>query len=67
MYFNPENADSIATAIIKLIESPKLREIIAKMAFDRAKKYSWIRCTLETFSFLSQVLDEYKQNNIPST
>lgn len=67
VYFDPENADSIATAILKLIESPKLREINAKMAFDRAQKYSWIRCTTETFSFLSQVLDEYKQNNITST
>jgi len=67
VYFDPENADSIATAILKLIESPKLREKNAKMAFDRAKKYSWIRCTTETFSFLSQVSDEYKKNKITFT
>jgi glycosyltransferase involved in cell wall biosynthesis len=67
VYFDPENTDSIATSILKLIESTKLREKNAKMAFDQAQNYSWTRCATETFSFLSQVLDEYNQNNIPST
>jgi glycosyltransferase involved in cell wall biosynthesis len=67
VYFDPENVDSIAAAILKLIKTPKLREKNSKMAFDKAQKYSWIRCTTETFSLLSQVLDEYKQNSITST
>jgi glycosyltransferase involved in cell wall biosynthesis len=66
VYFDPENADSITSAIRKLIESPELRAKNAIMAFDQAQKYSWSLCTAETFSFLSQVLYEYKQKKYDS-
>ena len=64
VYFEPENVDSIAFAIRTLIGSPELREKNSEMAFEQAQKYSWPRCAAETFSFLSQVLDDYKQNNL---
>ena len=63
-YFDPENADSIALAIQTLIESPELRAKKAKMAFEQAQRFSWSRCSTETFSFLSHILDDYKKNNL---
>ena len=60
-YFDPENADSIAFAIQTLIESPELRAKKAKMAFEQAQRFSWSRCSTETFSFLSHIFDDYKK------
>ena len=57
------NIDSIVSAIRTLIESPELRVKNAKMAFEQAQKYSWPQCAEKTLSFLSQILDDYKQNN----
>ena len=66
VYFDPENADSIASAIRTLIESPALRAKKAKMVFEQAQKYSWQRCASETFSFISKVFGGYEQNNLAS-
>lgn len=53
VYFDPEDAKSIANALRKLIESPDLRTKLAQAAFDRAQAYSWRRCADETFGFLA--------------
>jgi glycosyltransferase involved in cell wall biosynthesis len=55
VYFEPEIPEDIARALRGLIESPKLRAEKARMAFERAKHYSWRRCADETFSFLATV------------
>jgi glycosyltransferase involved in cell wall biosynthesis len=55
VYFDPEDPESIAKVVRKLIESPDLRAEKARMAFDRAQGYSWRRCADETFSFLATV------------
>ena len=59
-YFDPENSDSISLAIQKMIESPELRAEKAKTAFEQAQRFSWTRCSTETFSFLSKILNDYK-------
>jgi len=59
-YFDPENSDSIAQAIQKLIESPKLRAEKAKIAFELSQKYSWTKCITESISFLSKIFEDYK-------
>ena len=64
VYFNPENTESIVSAIRKLIESPELRVKNTKLALEQAQKYSWSQCASETFLFLSQVLDDYKKKNL---
>jgi glycosyltransferase involved in cell wall biosynthesis len=63
VYFDPENADSISDAILKLIRSPELRVKNAEMAFEKAQIYSWSLCAESTFSFLSHVLKDYTNNH----
>jgi glycosyltransferase involved in cell wall biosynthesis len=55
IYFNPEDAGSIAKAIRQLIVSPDLRAAKAQAAFERMSGYSWRRCADETFRFLAHV------------
>ena len=51
VYFNPEDADSIAQAIEQIIQSPELRLTIAKKAKLLAEDYTWKRCSNETMNF----------------
>jgi len=60
VYFNPENSNSIAAVLRHFIESPRLREQLAQLAFERAQGYTWIRCADETFGFLARIA---KQTN----
>ncbi len=53
VYFNPENADSIAAAVEKIITNSDLRISISKRAKELSEQYSWDRCGSETWSFLS--------------
>jgi len=62
VYFDPENSDSIAFAIRKLIKSPKLREKISQSAFQKAHQYSWTNCANETFKFFLHVVNDYNRN-----
>ena len=50
--FDPENPSEIARAIRQLIEDQQLRECVAAKARQNAEKYSWQRCSNETFSFV---------------
>jgi len=54
-YFNPEDIQSIADALFKLIKSHKLRQEAAYLAYDRAQIYAWKRCADTTFNFLAQI------------
>jgi glycosyltransferase involved in cell wall biosynthesis len=58
VYFNPCDANDIASALRKLIYSADLRNNIAQSAFARAQQYSWKRCADETFAFLSKIAKE---------
>ena len=57
-YFNPEERDSIYKAIIKLINSPNKRAQKAEIAFNISEKYSWEKCSHQTFRFLSSLVKE---------
>ena len=52
-YFDPEDPDSIANALRRLVESASLRRTLAERAFARAQGYSWARCAEGTFEFLA--------------
>jgi N-acetyl sugar amidotransferase len=52
VYFNPEDVDSIATAIEKIILDHDLRERIAHRAKKLSEQYSWSRCADETLDFI---------------
>jgi len=54
IYFNPEDADTIAEAIEQIIQSPALRLAIAQRAKTLSQQYSWKRCADETFSFIAE-------------
>ncbi len=54
VYFEPEDPQDIARALLELIESAPLRARLATAAFERAKSYSWDRCARETFAFLAR-------------
>ena len=58
VYFDPRNPESIAEAVIRLIEDKDLREKIAWNNFEKAKKYTWRRCVNETFKFFRFVHDK---------
>jgi glycosyltransferase involved in cell wall biosynthesis len=55
VYFDPEDAASIARALRELIASPQLCRQRARAAARRARQFSWSRCARETFDFLAKV------------
>ena len=56
VYFDPEDCNSISIAIERLITDNILRIETAKVANNLSRKYSWSRCSYETFRHLVQVL-----------
>lgn len=52
VFFNPEDADSIAKAVESLVTRPDLRGACASRARVLADQYSWSRCGGETWEFL---------------
>jgi glycosyltransferase involved in cell wall biosynthesis len=55
VYFDPEDAGSIARALREVFASPELRQRIAAGAYERAGAWSWARCAADTFDFLAEV------------
>lgn len=55
VYFDPEDAESIAVAIEKIIIDQGLRLTIAKRAKTLSEQYSWARCAAETWDFVIAV------------
>lgn len=64
LYFNPEQPVEIANAIKKLFDNPELRFQLAWAAFKKVQKYSWHRCTKETFSFIADLAVNNKNSSI---
>lgn len=55
VYFDPENPNSIAASIRRLIDSPELRTKMSQAAYERARQFSWSRCADETFALISHL------------
>ncbi len=64
VYFDPEDPQSITTALQRLIASPELRTQLASASFAAAQQYTWRRCADETFHFLAEAYSKYFQNGI---
>jgi glycosyltransferase involved in cell wall biosynthesis len=60
VYFNPEQPETIASALRKLIDSPQLRAELSQASHQRAQQFSWQRCADQTFSFLGTVTRQHK-------
>jgi glycosyltransferase involved in cell wall biosynthesis len=52
-YFDPQEPQSIALAISRLIQNPQLRVQKAARAKALAAEYSWARCASETWRFIA--------------
>ena len=57
-YFDPQDPQSIAQAIHRLINDPARRAEIALRAKTLAAQYSWSRCADETWAFIAQTYRE---------
>jgi glycosyltransferase involved in cell wall biosynthesis len=55
VFFDPENVQSVADAILALMGDPALRARAGRAAQIRARQYSWTRCAHETFAFLARI------------
>ncbi len=62
VYFNPEDYNSIALSIDKLIFDDEFRNQIAKKSFHHAKNFSWEKCSNSTFKYISKVHRKYYEN-----
>lgn len=60
IYFDPESAAEIATAIRQLIESPELREEKAELGLRYSRVYTWERCASESFAYLAEVASRHR-------
>ena len=54
IFFDPEDAESIAKAIEQIIKSPKLRLDLAQRAKTLSQQYTWDRCADETLAFVAK-------------
>ena len=59
VYFDPENDDSIASAIEQLIIHPTLRVAKSQRAKALSAEYSWQRCADETWRYVAHTYDRY--------
>ena len=64
VFFNPEQPEDIARALLELIESPQARTELARASYGRVQEYSWLRCADETFRFLVGVIQQRKKEII---
>lgn len=55
VYFDPEDAVSIAATVERLITDSEKRREVSRQALERSKLFSWERCASQTFAFLSEV------------
>lgn len=63
IYFDPQRPEQIASAIEQLAMNPELRERKARMAFERARSYSWERCANETFQFFADCANQARRSS----
>jgi glycosyltransferase involved in cell wall biosynthesis len=63
VYFNPQSPSSIANSISLLWNNLNLRIALSKKALALSKKYSWDKCTKETFSSLKLTLQSHIKKN----
>jgi glycosyltransferase involved in cell wall biosynthesis len=62
VYFEPENPQSIYTAVKSLLEDSELRKKSSEKAKALSLAYSWERCSDETFQLLQEIIK--KQNKL---
>ncbi len=61
VYFDPENSDSIAAALERLVSDTELRARVAQRARILSQQFSWTRCAKETWTFLRQNVSRWAE------
>lgn len=56
-YFNPLDIHDMAEKIIRVIDSPELRQELIKKGSEQVKKYSWEKMARETLAIYQKALD----------
>jgi len=62
-YFNPTSVCETEKVIEKLINNSTRRSEISKSAYELAKKYSWKRCSDQTFAFLIEIANSNRNTS----
>jgi len=57
LYFDPDNANDLKDALEKIVKNKGLREHFSRDAMLESKKYSWKRCSHETFTYLEEIMN----------
>lgn len=57
LYFNPHHPDDLVKQIQKLINNPKLRQLLIKAGHSQVKKYSWSKTAASTLEFYEKILN----------
>jgi glycosyltransferase involved in cell wall biosynthesis len=60
VFCDPEDSSSMAAAIEKIITDPELRERIARRAHSLSQQYSWSRCSVETWAYISEAYERFR-------
>jgi glycosyltransferase involved in cell wall biosynthesis len=60
VYFDPEDEDSISSAIEQIIHGSDLRQAISQRAKTLSDQYSWSRCADETWEFIVNTFRSFK-------
>ena len=63
VFFDPEDVESVCSAILTLTSSPALRTRTAQAAQRLAHQYSWAKCAGETFEFLASIAASRKETS----
>ena len=61
LFVDPRNAKQIVAVIQEVLGDKELRNNITQAGVDRARKFSWEKCAVQTFSTLKQVSKDVVQ------
>ena len=61
IYFDPEDLNSLVSALKMMIMSKNLRKKISSRAVKIAQQYNWARCADETFLYILNIFRSYNE------
>jgi len=62
IFFDPDDAASIAESVGILLDDHERRSRLAERAFQRAAAFSWTTCARKTFAFLREIVGGSEAN-----
>lgn len=62
-YCNPQDSDSIATAILQVLEDSSLQENLRQQGYQNAARLTWRNCVAESLRYLFEGKPTFNQNS----